>query len=135
MLSFAEIADDNAIQESASQIPAEPTPASVVSLDGATLYKSEASVSYAVELSQLCHAHAIEEEALVIKICTAISMSLPQLPEERMHHAMFNKHMYLDGEITFQRFILKMRNLFPNRMEQLSDDLRAAIAKMGGEAH
>ena len=68
-------------------------------------------------------------------ICTAVTMSLPQLPEERLQHAMYTKYMYLDGEITLQRFVMKMRNLFPNRMENLPEGLQAKLAKEISESN
>lgn len=75
------------------------------------------------------------EESMVTKVSLAITMSMPPLPSDRVHHALFNKHLYLAGEITVQAYLQKMRNLFPERMEALSPDLRAAVANILGEAH
>ena len=89
----------------------------------------EAAVAMMAELAPAM------EESIVTKVSLAITMSMPPLPSDRVHHALFNKHMYLAGEINVQTYLQKMRNLFPERMEALAPDLRAAVATILGEAH
>lgn len=75
------------------------------------------------------------EETIVTKVSLAITMSMPPLPSDRIHHALFSKHMYLAGEITAASYLQKMRNLFPVHMETLAPDLKAAVARILGEAN
>lgn len=99
----------------------------------------EARVGAAVEVeaavTMMAELAPAMEESIVTKVSLAITMSMPPLPSDRVHHALFNKHMYLAGEISVQAYLQKMRNLFPERMEALSPDLRAAVANILGEAH
>lgn len=69
------------------------------------------------------------EEMLVGKISVAVSMGLPHLSSEQMEHALFVKRLYAAGEIGFADYIRKMENLFPDRMEGLSEDLKIQVTE------
>lgn len=91
-----------------------------------TDYKKALTFDSAVEyLSSVCRQR---EELLVIKVSIAVTMSAPQLSATRMQHALFTKQLFLEGEITFESYIEKMKNLFPNRMENISRELQKQIA-------
>jgi|GEM_PF-6554181 len=129
-------ADGNRLVD-ADQLQAQAeAPSAVVDAAGATI---EARVGEPMEreaaAAMLAELAPAVEETLVTKVSLAITMSMPPLPSDRVHHALFNKHLYLAGEITVQAYLQKMRNLFPERMEALAPDLRAAVANILGEAH
>lgn len=117
------------------QVIEEEAPLSMIDATSCKLHWDESRVTYDAAVKQVVDAQAVQEEVLATKLSIAITMMTPSLPEERMHHALFAKQMYLAGEINFHEYIAKMRNLFPNRMEAVPSDLRAAIAKVIGEAH
>lgn len=67
------------------------------------------------------------EEILVNKISVAVTMGLPNMTTDRIEHALFAKQMYLSGELDFHEYILKMTNLYPDRMDHLPEDLKRRI--------
>lgn len=66
---------------------------------------------------------------LVNQVAVAVALSLPQLSVKQMQHAMFVKQLFHAGEIDFSAYIAKMRNLFPDRMANLSARLLSEIEK------
>ncbi len=88
----------------------------------------ESLKTYDAAIENLSTMAGKEDMQLVSSITTAIVIGLPSLSNIRMQHALFTKRLYQDGEITFERFITKMTNMFPNRMQALPHELRDQIA-------
>ena len=88
---------------------------------------SQTELTYYTAVQQINHAMKKVEEVLVYKISVAVTMSLPYLSAERMEHALFVKKIFNEGEIGFQQYIEKMQNLFPDRMENLSEEIKEQI--------
>ena len=89
-------------------------------------------------LSELTYQSSIEqlhaslrhvEAALVNKVSISVSMSLPNLPHERVEHALFAKQLFMAGELSFRQYVEKMENLFPDRMATLQQGLQDQIAE------
>jgi len=108
-------------------------PDSRISTQGAVIWTTEVELTEALREAQE-QARQSAELKLVKNICLAVTMSMPPLAGERMQHALFTKQMYLDGEITLQRYVMKMRNLFPERMDVLPRELQSAIHAALAEA-
>lgn len=92
----------------------------------------QSKLAYYTTLKHLAESHRRVEEGLVNKIAVAVSMSMPELSAERLQHALFAKQMFIAGEYAFAEYIAKMRNLFPSRMEGLSESLKQQIAQRLG---
>lgn len=89
----------------------------------------QSQLAYYTTLKQLSLSVRRVEEGLVNKVAAAVSMSMPELSCRQVEHALFAKKIYLAGEIGFQEYIIKMRNLFPDRMAALPEALQLQIAQ------
>jgi hypothetical protein len=67
------------------------------------------------------------EEILVNKISVAVTMGAPNMTTDRIEHALFVKQLYSSGEIGFTEYCRKLSNLFPERMQNLPEDLKMRI--------
>ena len=90
-------------------------------------------LTYDLATRQLAASSRAQEEVVVTKVAVAITMGLPAITPEQTHHAIFAKQLYMAGEISFAHFINKMRNLFPDRMDNLSKELLEQIHTCGAE--
>ena len=90
-------------------------------------------LTYDMAARQIASSTRTQEEVVVTKVAVAITMGLPALSEEQTHHAMFAKQLYIAGEISYAHFIIKMRNLFPERMDNLSPELLAQVKQLSGD--
>ena len=64
---------------------------------------------------------------LVNRVAAEVVRSLPQLSSIRIQQAVFLKQMYAAGEISFQDYLGKMENLFPDRIETLPEGIAQQI--------
>lgn len=92
------------------------------------------TLTYDLAARNIADASRAQEEVVVTKVAVAITMGLPALSNEQIHHAIFAKQLFVAGEISYAHFINKMRNLFPERMESLSPELLAEVKRLSGEA-
>lgn len=73
-------------------------------------------------------AQILQADAMVVNaISSHLAFSLPQLSVKQMQHVLFVKQMFCAGEVGFEEYIEKMRNLFPDRMRNLPEAMIVQI--------
>ena len=67
-------------------------------------------------------------EVLVTQVTFAVLVAVPANQKDRQDMAEFIRGLFMQGEIHFDDYITRMRNLFPQEMGALSNDLQGKIA-------